>query len=324
VSKPVPITRGRLNRMLKWFRGKPIHIEFLYNSSTLGAKLREDDIEYNEFEIREVEVSGFTEFSVSLRMNGSEVFHQEFPGHTDAKFYGLGHIAWVNGGPSCVFKITSNGRKTWGLIPLLTKMINPLHGMDLPRAHSKILVGFLLGDLANTFANYLVYGVVYKVFYDKMSLEALNMYWAMPLVMVIGIGAMHTRWRLPAKNFVHFKAVIMSAIAVALLASLKWDVFLASLTVAAILRIVSYEVSAPYYNIRRSSIFNNDLAKEAEYQLRVRYLTSFVSVLGAVSIFTLPVSVTGGLITLALAELLDGGLDIWAHRKLAKEAKAHD
>jgi hypothetical protein len=49
----------------------------------------------------------------------------------------------------------------------------------------------------------------------------------------------------------------------------------------------------------------HDPAKEAEYQLRVRYLTAFVSALGAVSIFAVPVSVTGGLIALALTEVLD-------------------
>ncbi len=206
----------------------------------------------------------------------------------------------------------------------LVKMLNPLHGMDLPRAHGRVLVGFLLGDLANTFVSYLVYGAVYKVFYDGMSLEALNLYWALPLVVTIGIGAMHTKWRMPVTAFVPFKVVQMTAAAGLLLSSLVWDVFLASLVVYYALHMLSYELCAPYYNIRRSRIFNNDLAKEAEYQLRVRYLTSFVSVLGAVSIFITPVSVAGGLVALALTEVLDASLDVWAHRKLEKEGKAHD
>jgi hypothetical protein len=202
-------------------------------------------------------------------------------------------------------------------------MLNPLHGMGLPKTNGRVLLGFLIGDLVNSFANYLVYGVVYKVFYAGMSNEALNIYWALPLAVTLGIGAMHTKWRMPARAFVPFKVALVTVVVGLLLSSLVWDVFLVSLVAYYLLHMLGYELCAPYYNTRRSKIFNNDLAKEAEYQLRVRYLTALVSALGAVSIFVVPVSVTGGLIALALTEVLDVSLDVWAHNKLEKEERGH-
>jgi len=100
------VTKGRLNKMCKYFRGKYVHIEFHYNNSMGHSLVRENDLVYDEFLIHDVCVSGFHEYTVSFKYKGNEVFLQEFPGSMDSCFVGLGNITWYNSGPDCRFKIT--------------------------------------------------------------------------------------------------------------------------------------------------------------------------------------------------------------------------
>jgi hypothetical protein len=86
------VTKGRLNKMCKYFRGKSVHIEFNYNNSLGHSWTRESDLVYDEFSIHEVCVSGYTEYTISFKYKGTEVFLQEFPGGCDCEFVGLGSI----------------------------------------------------------------------------------------------------------------------------------------------------------------------------------------------------------------------------------------
>jgi len=113
------VTRGRLNKMCKYFRGKAVHIEFEYNNSLGHSWIREADLVYDTFDIHEVRCGGFSEFTVTFKYKDKQVFLQEFPGHSNAYFVGLGHITWLNSGPYCTFKI----RKHVILSAIIVKML---------------------------------------------------------------------------------------------------------------------------------------------------------------------------------------------------------
>ena len=102
------VSRGRLNRMCKYFKNKEVHMQFDYRNSLGNFWTHKIDTVYDDFKIHEIEVSGCPEFTVSFIYKGKEVFLQEFPGNSDAEFLGLGVIQWINDGPYCYFSIKQN------------------------------------------------------------------------------------------------------------------------------------------------------------------------------------------------------------------------
>lgn len=92
-------TKGRLNRMFKYFRGKSCRVDYEYNDSMGGHRRRGKPVTYDSFEIREIH----GEFAVFLRRKGEVVWTQEF--NRWWQFTGLGELRMSNSGPYCYFTI---------------------------------------------------------------------------------------------------------------------------------------------------------------------------------------------------------------------------
>ena len=97
------ISRGKLNRMLKYFKGKLASITFEYNNSLGHHNIRKYEGEYNNFRIDVSIFSYETIYYFKLFLNDKIVFELDLPGHSE--FHGLGKIRYINSGPSCYFEI---------------------------------------------------------------------------------------------------------------------------------------------------------------------------------------------------------------------------
>lgn len=96
------VTRGKLNRMFKYFRKKKVAIKYIYNNSLGGHMEREYSIEYDSFEIR-----GLNEYFhvILFDTNKNILCEQEFD--VGWWFNGLGLLEMINSGPRCYFTIKS-------------------------------------------------------------------------------------------------------------------------------------------------------------------------------------------------------------------------
>lgn len=95
-----PISKGRLNRMLKYFQGKNVHVLFEYNNSLGHHRVRKFDGIYDQFTIDIAEFSYDTIYVFKLMYNKKDVvFELDLPGNS--QFHGLGKIRYNNSGPSC-------------------------------------------------------------------------------------------------------------------------------------------------------------------------------------------------------------------------------
>lgn len=98
-----PITRGRLNRMLKYFEGKNVNVSFEYNNSLGHHSVRKFSGVYDQFKIDVAEFSYDTVFAFKLYYKKELVFELDLPGHS--QFHGLGKIRYINSGPSCYLEL---------------------------------------------------------------------------------------------------------------------------------------------------------------------------------------------------------------------------
>ena len=93
------LTKGKLNRMLKYFRNKRISYRYEYNNSLGGHIIRQGCVTYDSFEIR----GSRPYFHVVLTRGGVNVFEQEFD--NDWYFTGVGKLEMINSGPRCHFQM---------------------------------------------------------------------------------------------------------------------------------------------------------------------------------------------------------------------------
>ncbi len=94
-------TRGRINRMFKYFRNrKNVRVRYEYNDSLGGHKVRSGTIEYDRFEI-----NGIHDFQVVFYHGDTIVWVQELTIWWE--FIGLGRLSYCNSGPYCHFSITT-------------------------------------------------------------------------------------------------------------------------------------------------------------------------------------------------------------------------
>lgn len=115
MSKTPEATRGKLNRMCKFFRNKKVRIRYEYNDSLGGHNVRKGTIRYDAFEIRGDQ--GY--WAVAFRYKGRDVWSQEFD--YTWRFTGLGQLRIPMGGPYCYFSIKRTERWLSGLKHLLGK-----------------------------------------------------------------------------------------------------------------------------------------------------------------------------------------------------------
>ena len=101
------VTRGRINRMLKYFKNKQVSIRFEYENSLGHHWVRNYNGKYDHFKITEVDIGGMSEYNFLLFKNGKCVFEQDFP--PCSEFTGLGSIRYCNSGPYCLFSIKKSG-----------------------------------------------------------------------------------------------------------------------------------------------------------------------------------------------------------------------
>jgi hypothetical protein len=94
-----PISKGRLNRMLKYFEGKSVHVSFEYNNSLGHHNIIKFSGVYDQFTIDTAEFTYDTIYAFKLFFKKELVFELDLPGHSE--FHGLGKIRYINSGPSC-------------------------------------------------------------------------------------------------------------------------------------------------------------------------------------------------------------------------------
>jgi hypothetical protein len=104
-SPPLYITRGRLNRMCKYFRDKRVAITYEYNNSLGTHCIRQHKGKYDKFRIEEMQFNSYSDTLYRLTFFKKEniVFEQEFM--NQAEFVGVGLIRELNNGPYCWFEI---------------------------------------------------------------------------------------------------------------------------------------------------------------------------------------------------------------------------
>ena len=92
-------TKGKLNRMFKYFRNKPVRITYEYNNSLGWHQIRRFLVKYDAFEI----VDAYSVWTCRLTQDGKEVHVHEF----DAAYYftGVGKLEFINSGPRCCYTI---------------------------------------------------------------------------------------------------------------------------------------------------------------------------------------------------------------------------
>jgi hypothetical protein len=99
VSHSDNATKGRINRMFKYFRNKRVRIRYEYNNSLGHHFIRKQTLKYDTFEI----LSDGEFYNVILYSNGTQVFEQDFNIYWE--FTGLGKMKLCNSGPYCYFVI---------------------------------------------------------------------------------------------------------------------------------------------------------------------------------------------------------------------------
>lgn len=97
------ISKGRLNRMLKYFQCKNVHVQFEYNNSLGHHQIRNFKGIYDQFIINVAEFTYETIYTFKLMYKKEIVFELDLPGHSE--FHGLGKIRYINSGPSCYLEI---------------------------------------------------------------------------------------------------------------------------------------------------------------------------------------------------------------------------
>ncbi len=115
------ITKGKLNRMCKYFKGKQIDLRYEYNNS-LGM-YREYLYEgvYDKFHISEHDFSNCKNYDVKFYLKDKIVFEVGFDYY--AEFTGIGKIRENNSGPYCYFSIVS---KESAIKSFFKKIINKI------------------------------------------------------------------------------------------------------------------------------------------------------------------------------------------------------
>lgn len=101
-NKKDPVTRGRLNRMMKWFVGKKIKTEYYYANSLGWEEERTYSGVVKSFNIIGQTENDYYPYTIEIIFHNNSMI-QTIP--RDAFFHGLGDIRWLNSGPVCSFKI---------------------------------------------------------------------------------------------------------------------------------------------------------------------------------------------------------------------------
>lgn len=99
-----PVTRGRINKMLKYFKGKNIKAKYEYNNSIGDHKTRRWNGVIKGFNIMGQTEEDYYPYRIEIVFEKNKSLQQIIP--RDAWFNGLGKISWTNGGPSCYFEIS--------------------------------------------------------------------------------------------------------------------------------------------------------------------------------------------------------------------------
>ena len=97
------ITRGKLNRMLKYFRNKKVEIGYEYNNSLGDPVVRRISAKYDNFILTDKHSQYGSFYSITFQSKGKDIFYDEF--HQGAYFTGVGRIEYCNSGPYCYFWI---------------------------------------------------------------------------------------------------------------------------------------------------------------------------------------------------------------------------
>lgn len=97
------ISKGKLNRMCKYFKNKEVEIVFEYNNSLGCHHIRRYEGKYDSFIITEFEMSSYKEWEVKFLYHDNVVFEEHFSYWSE--FTGLGEIEYNNSGPYCYFSI---------------------------------------------------------------------------------------------------------------------------------------------------------------------------------------------------------------------------
>jgi hypothetical protein len=102
-SKIQYVTQGKLNKMCKYFRCKPVTITFEYNNSLGYHSVRAVTCKYDDFEIKNMTGTYGSHYCLTFKKRGKEVFYHEI--EQEEFFVGLGKIEYINSGPRCYFSI---------------------------------------------------------------------------------------------------------------------------------------------------------------------------------------------------------------------------
>jgi hypothetical protein len=108
------VTRGRLNRLFKYFRNTPVVFRYVYNDSLGGHWTREEELCYDTFEI----IGDDRYFNVVCRQGTTIVWEQSLDVWWE--FYGLGKLRGTFGGPACLFSIT----RRYGVLKSIIHVLN--------------------------------------------------------------------------------------------------------------------------------------------------------------------------------------------------------
>lgn len=101
-NKKDPVTRGRLNRMMKWFVGKKVKTEYYYANSLGWEEERTYSGVVKSFNIIGQTENDYYPYTIEIIFHNNSMI-QTIP--RDGFFHGLGDIRWLNSGPVCSFKI---------------------------------------------------------------------------------------------------------------------------------------------------------------------------------------------------------------------------
>jgi len=104
------ITKGRFNKMCKYFRNKRVCISYEYNNSLGDNVTTYYTGKYDEFGIvLHKNVYGFQGSEVNFILKGENVFTYFIESVDSSEFVDVGAIRSLNDGPYCYFRI----ERTW-------------------------------------------------------------------------------------------------------------------------------------------------------------------------------------------------------------------
>ena len=103
--KKLQVTKGRLNRMCKYFLNKSVCIQYEYNNSLGHHYVDNYNGKYDKFKLKCFSNSYENSGEVRFFKKNKIVFTFGIDCFECAEFYGLGRIEILNSGPYCYFSI---------------------------------------------------------------------------------------------------------------------------------------------------------------------------------------------------------------------------